>query len=146
MFFKKNWRTLVLFGATGTLILDFCLNMPWVSKSGWVPHLCTSLPACNKFCRFTPGATPADLLMASLAAKTFLIHIYTCTSIGRTWTQDPFYGTECTLTIWAMLVRLSILWSLPMVSVNNVLNLLTAYLLAMLLSSSQWVSAKDWQR
>ena len=34
-------------------------------------HLCALLPACNGFLRLTSGATPADPLAASMAAKLF---------------------------------------------------------------------------
>ena len=41
--------------------------MPWVSRPRWIPNLCASSPWCNGFLRFTSGATPADLLVASIA-------------------------------------------------------------------------------
>ena len=40
-----------------------------------IPPLASS-PACNGFFRFISGATPADLLVASMAAKPF--HPHTC--------------------------------------------------------------------
>ena len=53
-------------------ILDFWWNLLLVSRPGGYPPLRTSSPAWNGFLRFTSGATPADLLMASQA---FLIHL-----------------------------------------------------------------------
>ena len=38
-------------------------------------------PAHNRFLRFTPGVTPADLLVASMAAELFQF-TYLCTSIS----------------------------------------------------------------
>ena len=68
-FCKIFWKTQVLFcGATDIPVLNFWWCLPWVSKSGWIPHLYAFLPACNGFLRFTSGATPANLLMASMAA------------------------------------------------------------------------------
>ena len=49
-------------GVIGTPILYFWWRLPWDSKSGWIPYLHASLPACKGFFRFTSGATPADLL------------------------------------------------------------------------------------
>ena len=39
------------------------------------PHSHALSPARNGFLRSTSGATPADLLAASMATKLFLIHI-----------------------------------------------------------------------
>ena len=55
--------------ATDTPVLDFWWCLSWVSKSGWIPCLHALSPACNGFLRFTSGATPADLLAASMAAS-----------------------------------------------------------------------------
>ena len=54
---------------TDTPVLDFWLYLLWVSKSGWIPWLHTSSPSCNGALRFTCGVTPADSLMASMAAE-----------------------------------------------------------------------------
>ena len=40
-----------------------------------IPSLCTSLTAYNLFFRFTSGATPADLLVASMVAMLFQSNI-----------------------------------------------------------------------
>ena len=56
-------------GASDTPVLDFWPCLPWVSKPGWVPCLHALSPVCNEFLRFTTGATPADLLVASMAAR-----------------------------------------------------------------------------
>ena len=53
-------------GATDTPVW---WRLPWVSKPGWIPRLRALLPACNWFLRFTSGETPADLLVASMAAS-----------------------------------------------------------------------------
>ena len=45
---------------------------PKVSKPGWIPRLRALSPACNGLLRFTAGATPADLLSDSMAAKPFV--------------------------------------------------------------------------
>ena len=58
-------------GATDTPHLDFCWCRPLVSKSGWIPCLHASSPVFNGFIRLTSGATPADLLTASIAAEPF---------------------------------------------------------------------------
>ena len=57
-------------GATDTPVLDFWLRLLWVSKPEWAAlfilgggiHVTHSL-------RFTSGATPADLLVASMVAE-----------------------------------------------------------------------------
>ena len=52
--FQTIWRTLILFcGATNIPVLDFWWHPPWISKPEWIACLCTSLPACNGFLRFT---------------------------------------------------------------------------------------------
>ena len=56
------------FGATNTPVLDFWWRLPWISKSGWIPHLRASSPAHNGCLIFTSGVTPANLLAASMAA------------------------------------------------------------------------------
>ena len=47
----------------------------------WIPSLVSS-PTCNGFFRFTSGATPADLLVASMAAKPFDSHTYIQALVG----------------------------------------------------------------
>ena len=42
--------------------VDFWRHLPWVSKPGWIPLLHASSPVCNRFLKYTPGATPADTL------------------------------------------------------------------------------------
>ena len=53
--------------AIDTLVLDFWWGMSWVSRPGWIPGMWTSSCWCIGFLRFTSGATPADLLVASIA-------------------------------------------------------------------------------
>ena len=40
-------------------VLDFWWCLPWISKTGRIPHALSH--ACNGFLRFTSGVTPADL-------------------------------------------------------------------------------------
>ena len=66
-------------GATDTSVLDFWQRLPWVSKPGWIPCLCTLSPACNEFLRFTSGVTPADCIEVSMAAEPFQsTYLQTC--------------------------------------------------------------------
>ena len=60
--FKFVWPLMPLFWTSG----DAC---PGFESQGGSPHLLASLPVCNGFLRFTPGATPADLLAARMAGK-----------------------------------------------------------------------------
>ena len=65
------WRTSVLF--VGPLIPLFWTSSdicPGFQRQS--PHLHTLSPVCNGFLRFTSGATPAYLLMASMAVDAFL--------------------------------------------------------------------------
>ena len=59
-----------------------------------------SLPACNEFLRFTFGAIPADLFVATMAAEPFLIHVLA--HVFRTWSgqarRTGFVHTWLTLT------------------------------------------------
>ena len=59
----------VFCGATDTPVFDFWWHLPWVSKPGWIPCLCAPSPVWDKFIKFTSGATPADLLAASMAVQ-----------------------------------------------------------------------------
>ena len=47
---------------------DIC---PGFQSQGGFPHLCASSPVHNGFLRFTSGATPADCIEVSIAAKPF---------------------------------------------------------------------------
>ena len=60
-------------------VMDFLWDLSWVSKPERIPHLRASSPACNRFLRFTSGATPADYLVNSMAAQPFDPH--TCTRV-----------------------------------------------------------------
>ena len=72
LFFKKILEDISPFrGATDTPVLDFWWHLPWVSKLGWIPHLCALSPVCNEFQRFTSGVTPADCIEVSIAAEPF---------------------------------------------------------------------------
>ena len=59
-------------GATDTPVLDFWWRLLWVSKSEWVLPYLSLVEAYvlhYMYLRFTSGVTPADLLVASMAAK-----------------------------------------------------------------------------
>ena len=70
IFFKKKMLedTSSFCRATDTPVLDFWWCLLCVSKLGGIPSLYASSPVSNGFLRFTTGATPADLLTASMAA------------------------------------------------------------------------------
>ena len=59
---------ILLFWTSG----DVC---PRFQRQGGFPCLHATLLVCNTFLRFHCGVTPADLLVASMAAKPF--HLYT---------------------------------------------------------------------
>ena len=61
-------------GTTETLVLDFWWYLPWISQPRWIPRLHTSPPPSSSFLRLTSGATPVDLLAASMTAKLFDPH------------------------------------------------------------------------
>ena len=52
---------------------DVC---PGFQNQGGSTRLYASLLACNGFLRFTSGAIPADLLVVSMAAKSFNPHLW----------------------------------------------------------------------
>ena len=94
-FLKKFLEDMIPFcGATDSPVLDFWWLLPWVSNLGWIPHLCASLPVHNRFLRFTSGATPADLLAASMAASC-VPYMHIC-SRGRMLEFDR--ETSCTIS------------------------------------------------
>ena len=68
----------------------------WVSKPGWICHLRVSPPACNGFLRFTSGATPADLLAATMTAEPLSIHVlaHVHTIIGRVRVSNSIFGFQ----------------------------------------------------
>ena len=68
---------------------DFC---PGFQRQGRFPCLHAVSPMCNGFFSFISGVTPADLFIASMAAKPFR-STYLRTSIGRVWVLN-FIG-EC---------------------------------------------------
>ena len=49
--------------------------LPRVLKRGWIPGLRASLPSTKGFLRLTSVATPADLLVTSMAAEPFSIYV-----------------------------------------------------------------------
>ena len=69
-------------GAADIPVLDLQWHLPWVSNPWLILlHASALSPVCNRFLRFTSGATPADFLVASMAAEPFW-YTYWCTSIG----------------------------------------------------------------
>ena len=101
-FLCKNFfgRISVLF--VGSLTHLFCTSgdiYPGFQSQSGFPCLHTSLPACNRFLRFISGATPAGLLLTSMAAKSFR-SIHLRTSIGGAQIQDLSCGclTACDKT------------------------------------------------
>ena len=71
-FFKNNFGAHECFcGANCTSVLDFRWYLPWVSN----PCLHIFSHVQSGFVRFTTTVTPAHILMASMAAEPFLIHI-----------------------------------------------------------------------
>ena len=71
----------------------------WVSKPGWICHLRVSPPACNGFLRFTSGATPADLLAATMTAEPLSIHVlaHVHTIIGSVRVSNSIFGFHFSL-------------------------------------------------
>ena len=53
-------------GATDTPVLDFLRRLPWFQSQGGFTRLHPSSPVRNGILGFTCGATPADLLVASM--------------------------------------------------------------------------------
>ena len=73
--------------ATDTPDLDFGSCLPWVQSLDGFQCLYVLSPVYNRFLRFTPGVTPVELLVFSMAVKQF-ISTYLCSCIGRVWVQD----------------------------------------------------------
>ena len=71
-FFQISWRTSVHFvGPLTPPVSDSGDVCPRFQSQSVFPCLCALLPGCKGNLRFTCGATPADLLVASMAAKPF---------------------------------------------------------------------------
>ena len=69
------------------------------------PCLHVSLPACNEFLRFTFGATPADLLVASMADEPFLIHVLAHVFRSWPWSMGTRRNGSLTLTWMALTTK-----------------------------------------
>ena len=103
-FFLKIWGKLSPFcGTTDTPVLDFCEHLFWVLKPDWA--LGGGLHVTN-YLGFISGATPADLLVVSMAVKPFSA-TYFWAGIGRvqSWDLSCLYS-QCE-TRQATLYRLS---------------------------------------
>ena len=70
---KKNYfeDSSPFYGAIDTPVLDFWSRLPWISKQGRSMCLHVSSTTRNRILRFTSGATPAELLAASIATEPF---------------------------------------------------------------------------
>ena len=77
-------------------VLDFWWYLSWISKPGWIHHLCASSPVCNGFlwCDICWPLDGKHWSQASFWSTSF-------SSIGGTGTWDCVCCTVCTLTIWA---------------------------------------------
>ena len=106
------WRTQVLFyGETDTPVLEFWWCLLSVSKPEWAALFVFTggIPVTHSL-RFTSGATPADHLVASIAAKPFS-STYLWASIGGAWNWDLLcHHSQCETarcsTNWAILAQL----------------------------------------
>ena len=73
---KRQLFLKISFWTTWVLFVGPLINLLWTSgdvfpgfqSQGGSPNLCASSPVCNRILRFTFGATPADILAASMAA------------------------------------------------------------------------------
>ena len=112
-FFKIFGRTRVLFvGPLIPPVLDFWWCLPRVSKLGWISHLHALSTACNEFLSFTSGATPDDLLVASMAAYSCLFSHLTWEGVSHTATlliERPFSDKP----LWCSLLLLVVCGANP---------------------------------
>ena len=75
-------------GATDIPVLDFWWCLLWISKPEWVALFILGRGICfTHTLRFTSGATPTDLLAASMVAKLFS-SMYLWADIGWDQNQD----------------------------------------------------------
>ena len=97
-FFKKNLEDISPFsGATNTPVLAFWWCLLWVSKPEWTALIMLDGGTCvTHSLSFTSGATPSDLLVASMAAKPFS-SMYLWAGIGRAQNWD--LSCHCHLTV-----------------------------------------------
>ena len=66
------------------LVLDFWWCLPRVQMLQWTNCLHSSQHAGDRFHRFTSGATPAELLVASIAPETMRVKIQALSSVALT--------------------------------------------------------------
>ena len=77
LFKKKFLENICSFlGATDIPVLDFWWHLVGFQSQGGFPHMHALSPECNRLLRFISGVTSADLLAATMVAKTF--HPHTC--------------------------------------------------------------------
>ena len=91
-----QWKV-VVFNLEISPFVGLLINLSWTSSdvcpgfwSQWIRCLSGASPACNGFLRFTSGATPADLMMASMVAEPFMIHI-----LGKSWIRSTIEFRQC---------------------------------------------------
>ena len=70
-------------------VFVFWQRLLGVSKSRWILSLHASSPARNGFLKFTDGATPADLLTASMAAEPISIRVLVYLSVNLDTCSPP---------------------------------------------------------
>ena len=71
------------FGDTDTPVLDFWWSLLWVSKPEWAALFTLGEGRhVTHFLRFTSGLTPAELLVANMAAKPFSFTTWKQTLVG----------------------------------------------------------------
>ena len=89
IFFKKNFEDINPFcEATDTCVLDFWWCLLCISKQEWVALFTLGRGICvTHSLTFISGATPADLLAASIAAKPSS-STYLLAGIGGTQNQE----------------------------------------------------------
>ena len=104
--FKFLEDTSPLCGATKTPVLDFWWCLLWVSKPEWAVLLVLSRGIhVTHSLRLTSGATPADLLATSMAAKPISSTYLTCDHALVGLKRETYHATGKRSTDWAMPAR-----------------------------------------
>ena len=99
VFFWKIFEDLSPFrGPTDIPVLDFWWHLLWISKSeGAALFMLDRGIHVTRSLRFTSGATPANLLVASMAAEPFFS---TYLQAGFGGAQNWNLSCHCCLTVW----------------------------------------------
>ena len=91
--FLSVWWTHVLFGATGTPVLDFWWRLLWVSKPGWVlPH---SLLCGGKYSVHSWDPSLVLQMLTSLQPASQLVTSPTCSVKNLSQLFECFYCLKC---------------------------------------------------